>query len=116
MAVKLSDNNIFITFAIKKNIYDKFENLVQKTSMSPSQYVRMRVVSSLDNKNIHFYKTCADYSGDSRMVHFRISKEVRDDFQEICKRNEKSISDVIRSWIYECVEFDALFPNKWTWH
>lgn len=109
---KLS-SNISIRCRIEEDAYEEFLKLVQRSGTSINDFLRMKIYSALDYNYIDDYTSQRVYMKNEKMVNkisVVISKEVREQFQELCDKHGTTQSEVFRRWIYRCLDRRNLLP------
>jgi hypothetical protein len=110
-AAELS-SNIRIRIYIEEDAYENFLDMVQKHGTSIGDYMRLRIFSSLTYDYVNLYKTEHTYIGKNvNKLTICIPVEVREVFKNLCSRFGYTQSDVIRGWVYQCLEMQKLFPK-----
>lgn len=109
---KEKTNSENIRIYIEEDAFEQFKMLVQNNGISHSSYLRMRVFSSISHEYVAVHKPMYIYTGKNiNKLSFTIPKEVREHFQELCGRFGVTQSDVIRGWVYQCLDMQKLFPK-----
>lgn len=109
---KLSPS-ISIRCRIEEDAYEEFLKLVQRSGTSINDFLRMKIYSALDYNYIDDYTSQRVYMKNEKMVNkisVVISKEVREQFQELCDKHGTTQSEVFRRWIYRCLDRRNLLP------
>ena len=99
--------------SIEEDAYEEFLKLAQSFGTSIGDFLRMKIYSALDYNYIDDYTSQRVYMKNEKMVNkilVTIPKEVREQFQELCKKNNTNQSEVFRRWIYRCLDRRNLLP------
>lgn len=106
-------SNTSIRGSIEEDAYEEFLKLAQSFGTSINDFLRMKIYSALDYNYIDEYTSQRIYMKNEKMVNkivVAISKEAREQFQELCKKNNTNQSEVFRRWIYRCLDRRNLLP------